>query len=323
MPTRPPDAAPGLADPLADSVGDDVRGLVEGWRHRLAVERNCSAHTVAAYSRDMADFLGFLSEHTGATVTQATLAAVSVSDLRAWLARRTARGMAKTSVARGLSVVRGFFRHLERQGVCKNTSAAVLRGPRLPVTTPKALAPDDAVAALETAEAMADQDWIGLRDTALLTLLYGCGLRIGEALALNAGDRPADGRVRVLGKGGKVRQVPVLPVVEQAVAAYLDACPYPASEDAPLFRGARGGRLQPAVAQKAMRLVRAALGLPEHATPHALRHSFATHLLAGGGDLRTIQELLGHASLAATQRYTAVDMAQLRKVYDAAHPRAR
>ncbi|MEZ5669940.1 MAG: tyrosine recombinase XerC [Alphaproteobacteria bacterium] len=308
---------------LVPWLAADVRDALGAWLQWLAAERRASAHTVAAYRRDLMGFTRFVAEHCGGSVDFASLAGLRAADLRAWLAARHGDGRAKTSTARALSVVRSFYRHLRRRHGVENAAVATIRSPRLPVTAPRPLNEADARAAIDLAAALPDREWIGLRDAALATLLYGCGLRIGEALALDGRDRPAGGLLRVMGKGGKERQVPVLPVVTEALAAYEAACPFPLTAGAPLFRGARGGRLQPAVAQKAMRLVRGALGLPASATPHALRHSFATHLLAGGGDLRTIQELLGHASLAATQRYTAVDESRLRAVYDAAHPRAR
>ena len=304
-------------------VDRDLQNAIEDWQQWLRSERQYSDHSCKAYQRDLSAFTGFLASHLGKKIDIEALATLTTADLRAWLAARHAEGLAKTSTARSLSVVRTFYRFLRRRHGIGNGAIAAIRGPRLPVTTPRPLNEADAQAAIDMAGALPEEDWIGKRDMALVTLLYGCGLRIGEALALNGADRPQGDLIRVLGKGGKERQVPVLPVVRDALAAYEAACPYALTADQPLFRGAKGKRLQPAVAQRAMRLVRTALGLPASATPHALRHSFATHLLAGGGDLRTIQELLGHASLAATQRYTAVDQTRLRAVFDAAHPRAR
>ena len=244
-------------------------------------------------------------------------------DFRAWLARRQADGLSRASTARALAALRGLFRRLDRRGLAHNAAIGVLRTPRLPRGIPKALAEDEA---RDVIDAVGDADtapWVIKRDMAMFTLLYGCGLRIGEALALDCHQAPRGDAFAVTGKGNKQRLVPVLPAVHQAIADYLAAVPFAGETDAPLFVGVRGKRLDPAIAQLQMRKLRALMGLPESATPHALRHSFATHLLAGGGDLRTIQELLGHASLATTQRYTAVDEARLKAVYRDAHPRAR
>ncbi len=300
-----------------------MRGIILDWQQWLRVERQYSPHTCDAYARDLTSFTRFIADHLGSEVDIEAFGTLRPADLRAWLAARHAQGKAKTSSARALSVVRSFFRFLRRRHGISNSAVAAIRSPRLPQTAPRPLNEADARAVIDLSAAMPEQPWVAARDAALVSLLYGCGLRIGEALALDGGDRPHAGLLRVRGKGGKERQVPVLSVVEQALDAYLAACPYPVERSAPLFRGVKGGRLQPAVAQRAMRLVRDAMGLPATATPHALRHSFATHLLSGGGDLRTIQELLGHASLAATQRYTAVDQSRLRAVYDSAHPRQR
>jgi integrase/recombinase XerC len=297
--------------------------IVQDWMRWLQVEKQYSVHSCDSYQRDLIAFTRFLAAHLGTALDLAAFETLRPADLRAWLAARHAKGLAKTSTARALSVVRGFFRFLRRRHGIGNSAIAAIRGPRLPQTAPRPLSETDARAVIDLSAALPEEPWIAARDAALVSLLYGCGLRIGEALALDGGDLPREGLVRVRGKGGKERQVPVLAVVAEAVDAYVAVCPYPLERDAPLFRGAKGKRLQPAVAQRAMRQVREAMGLPATATPHALRHSFATHLLAGGGDLRTIQELLGHASLAATQRYTAVDQSRLRAVYDAAHPRAR
>ncbi len=251
----------------------------------------------------------------------ATLSALAPSDFRAYLAHRAAR-VERSSVGRGLSVVRGFVRFLERRGLASSPALAVLRAPKLPRAVPKPLSIPDAVEIIEAPADVATDAWQARRDIAVLTLLYGCGLRISEALGLPRAAAPLGEQITITGKGNKQRLVPVLPAVRQAVADYLAACPYPLPPDGPLFIGARGGPLSPRVVQRQMETLRRALGLPETATPHALRHSFATHLLAGGGDLRAIQELLGHASLSTTQRYTSVDSARLLAVYDAAHPRA-
>jgi len=288
----------------------------------LLRERRAAALTVAAYRTDLSGFVGFLTEHLGQEPSLADLAAIGQPDLRAWLARQAGAGTTNATRARHLSAVRSFFEYLARHHAVTNPSPSLLGRPRVRAPAPRALT---AVQATELVGQIgaehADPRWQA-RDTALFTLLYGAGLRIAEALSLDVGAvGPAAGTgLRVLGKGSKERIVPQLPAVQEALAAWLRLHPS-AARDAPLFIGARGARLDPAVARKTMRDYRRASGLPEHASPHALRHSFATHLLAGGADLRSIQELLGHASLSTTQRYTAVDAAGLRDVWSRAHPR--
>lgn len=301
-------------DALVESVG--------AWLDWLESERRAAAHTIAAYRDDAGRFIAFLAAHHGAAPSLAMLAGLTPADFRAYLAARRGDGVAGVSNARALSALRGLFRWLDRNGVVRNHALQQIRSPRLPRPAPRPLSADDAGALLDDA---GDEraPWIAARDTALFTLLYGCGLRIGEALALARGVLPLGETLRVLGKGGKERIVPVLPAVRAAIDAYIAACPYPGGRKDPLFLGARGGRLNPGVVQKRVRTLRARLGLPDTATPHKLRHSFATHLLAGGGDLRAIQELLGHASLSTTQRYAEVDEAALLAAYGRAHPRAR
>lgn len=317
---RAPLAHPGgIASP---SAAPDVARAIGDWQAWLSVERRVSPHTFAAYARDLVEFLAFVAGHRGEAASLAVLAALEAADFRAWLADRAGRSLARTSTARAMSVVRSFFRFLDRTGRARNAAIGAMRAPRLPRSVPKPLVAADALALLATADDHATA-WIGLRDTALFTLLYGAGLRIDEALSLNQADAPRGESMVVVGKGRKSRVVPLLPVVVETVAAYRAACPLRPGPDGPLFLGARGGRLAAGVVQRRMRGLRAVLGLPETATPHALRHSFATHLLAGGGDLRTIQELLGHASLSTTQRYTGVDTARLLDVYEKAHPRAK
>ncbi|WP_420402810.1 tyrosine recombinase XerC [Nisaea sp.] len=301
----------------------DLPGAVAAWRLWLASEKRASAHTTGAYERDLEGFLDFLRDHLGQPPEIADLAALRTADFRAWLARRASGGYAKTSTARALSVVRGFFRFLERRDVLSNAAIFAIRGPRIPASVPKALTVPEAADALEAVGELAAEPWIAARDVALVSLLYGAGLRIGEALALNRDDVPKGDTLAVTGKGNKQRIVPILPAVRSAIEDYLARCPYRGGPEDPLFLGARGKRLQAGVAQRTMRLARGWLALPETATPHALRHSFATHLLAGGGDLRAIQELLGHASLATTQRYTSVDAERLMDVHRRAHPRDR
>ncbi len=302
-------------------------GLVEAldrWRRWLADERRLSPHTLDGYSRDIAAFLTFLTGHLGQVTGLSDLADLKPGDVRAYLASRHREGLAKTSQARGLSALKSLFRFLDRQGLVHNAVFGVVRAPRLPISVPKPLGVEEALETLAAAGDIQSQPWMAARDIALFSLLYGCGLRLGEALSLTRGTAPVKGEsMTITGKGRKQRLVPLLPAVTEAVADYLAQCPYAGGKDEPLFVGARGGPLNPGVVQRQMRRLRPVLGLPDSATPHALRHSFATHLLAGGGDLRTIQELLGHASLSTTQRYTAVDGAALAAVYDKAHPRAR
>ncbi len=289
----------------------------------LRDERRASAHTVEAYEQDIGAFLGFLTQHLGAEPALSDLEGLREADLRAWLADQARAGQGNRTRARHLTAVRSFFRFLGRRHGLKNLSAKLVGSPRARPPVPRALPPPQARAVAEDIGEVASRPAVQARDTALFTLLYGCGLRIAEALALNVGDAPVAGRpLRVLGKGSKERLVPVLPAVAEAVAGWLALHPRAGDPASPLFLGARGKRLDPAVAQRTLRAFRRLAGLPEHATPHALRHSFATHLLAGGADLRSIQDLLGHVSLSTTQRYTAVDQAGLLKVWRETHPRS-
>lgn len=316
-------APPAPLPPARFAAAEDLSAAIARWCDWLETERRVSPHTLAAYGRDLASFLEFLTEHRGGIPDLASLTGLLPADFRAWLARRAADAIGRGSNARALSTLRNFFRFLERRGLAKNTALIAVKSPKLPKPVPKALTAAEAQTALDGVAGMEREAWVAKRDLAILTLLYGAGLRIGEALSLRRLDAPAAGAtLSVTGKGNKTRLVPILPAVADAIAAYVAACPRPLSKEGPLFVGARGGPLHPRLVQGAMARLRAALGLPEHATPHALRHSFATHLLAGGGDLRSIQELLGHASLSTTQRYTKVDAARLLAVYDEAHPRA-
>ena len=309
--------------PLARfSAGDDLRAAIGIWAAWLSGERRASAHTVAAYGRDLAFFLDFLTEHLGEVPRLAAINGLKPSDFRAFLARRAQDGIERASLARGLSVLRGFLKFLQRRGLAETTALAALRSPKLPHSVPKPLTIEDAAGSLDAATEVAAKEWEGKRDTAILALLYGCGLRLSEALGLTRGEAPLREMLAITGKGGKQRLLPVLPAVRQAIADYLAVCPHQPAKDGPLFVGARGGPLNPRIAQRQMAALRGFLGLPETATPHALRHSFATHLLGAGGDLRAIQELLGHASLSTTQRYTSVETTRLLAIYDAAHPRA-
>ena len=304
-------------------INAPLRKAVTAWLVWLSCERRYSTHTISAYTRDLTTFFDFISAHLGGSVTLANLSNLRAADFRSFLAARWNDGLGATSLARGLSVVRGFYRYLDVHGLAHNPALASVRTPKQPHSVPKALSISDAKSVVNGVLDDTGEAWVGLRDAAVLLLAYGCGLRISEALGLNRGDVPLGRTLVITGKGSKQRMVPVLPAVHEAVDAYLSRVPFGLKPASPLFVGVRGKRLNAGVVQTKMRSVRRVLGLPDTATPHALRHSFATHLLAGGGDLRTIQELLGHASLSTTQRYTEVDGARLMEVYDSAHPRAR
>ena len=300
-------------------TGFEARAAFLAWMEK---ERRASPHTLAAYGADLTDLLQFLARHHGAEADLASLNELRPADLRAFLAARAAAGAGNATRARQLSAVRAFLRFLSRHHGIRPDAIAGLRGPRLKPPAPRALREAEARDVAAHTGDVENTVGLALRDTALFTLLYGCGLRISEALSLNVRDAPTAGTgLRVLGKGGKQRVVPVLPAVAEAIAAYLSSRGG-ATPDAPLFVGARGDRLNAAVAQRALQTYRRLAGLPEHATPHALRHSFATHLLGAGADLRAIQELLGHASLSTTQRYTSVDAVGLLATWQKAHPRS-
>jgi integrase/recombinase XerC len=304
----------------------DLKRAVEAWLTYLEIERQLSANTSEAYARDISQFLSFLAGHLNRLPTLSHLKALAARDVRAFLASRRAQGVGSRSLSRTLSALRMFFRFLERRGLGKNDAVRAVALPKLPHSVPKPLTAPKARALVESADIAAPDapEWITARDTAVLALLYGSGLRISEALSLARKDAPIKGRdmLRVTGKGSKTRVVPVLPIVREAVERYLALYPLKLGSDDPLFVGARGKQLSPRIIQLRIARGRAALGLPDTATPHALRHSFATHLLGAGADLRAIQELLGHASLSTTQGYTEVDRAHLLKAYDKAHPRA-
>ncbi len=293
------------------------------WLSALAEERRLSGNTLEAYERDTRQFLAFLTGHLAAPARLKDIGNLRPADLRGFLAARRRDGAGARTLGRGLAGLRSFLRHLERKGLVNAAGAAAIRSPKQPKSLPKPLTDSQALAVVDTGAQLSEEPWISVRNAAVLTLLYGCGLRISEALALTPDDfASTSGALRITGKGGKTRIVPLLAAARTGVEDYLRLCPFPLAKDGPLFRGARGGPLQPAIIQREMQKLRGALGLPDSATPHALRHSFATHLLAGGGDLRTIQELLGHASLSTTQVYTGVDSARLLEIYDRAHPRA-
>lgn len=290
----------------------------------LRGERRLSEKTVEAYQRDISGFFGFLTTHLGKSLDLKDLKHLTTSDFRSYLAQKRSgpNGLSSASIARHLSALRTYFRYIERRWDIKNDAIGLIKGPKAKKRLPK---PISVVASKELLDATTTSDkrpWVAARDTAVLTLLYGAGLRISEALSLTTNDYPLGESLRMTGKGDKTRLVPILPVVAEAVSVYMDLCPFALEAGSPLFRGIKGGKLGPKAIQDKIRLLRAALGLPETTTPHALRHSFATHLLAGGGDLRTIQELLGHASLSTTQVYTDVDAQSLMNTHAAAHPRA-
>lgn len=288
----------------------------------MRIEKQVSKHTLRAYTSDVTHFVEFLAHHLGKAPGLNDLSDTGIKDFRAWMARKTMDGASNASRARSLSGIKNLLKFLDRRGIMHNAAIKVVRTPKLPHKLPRPLFEKQALDVLENAGLFSKEDWVAMRDRALFTLLYGCGLRIDEALSLNISNLPKDGFLRVIGKGQKERQVPVISVVDEAIAQYLEICPYPETLGRPIFVGVRGGRLNQGAAQKAMRDLRKVLGLPDNATPHALRHSFATHLLQNGANLREIQELLGHASISSTQRYTEINAEELMRIYRKAHPRA-
>lgn len=304
------------------AISPQLRDALANWGQQLSGVHGKAALTVRAYTADVASFLNFLSLHRGGTEGLAAIAALPQTDLRAWMAHERARGVSARSLARGLSAVKNFTAWVSDRSGTDATTVLAARAPKYKRKLPRPLSEDAAQDMIETVTAQASEDWVAARDRAVVTLLYGCGLRISEALGLTGAESPLPEVLRITGKGNKTRLVPVLPVARQAVAEYVRLCPYDLSADGPLFRGLRGGALNPRLIALVMEKARMQLGLPATATPHAMRHSFATHLLSAGGDLRAIQELLGHASLSTTQAYTAVDAARLMEVYEKAHPRA-
>jgi len=308
---------------FAFALAPDAAAAVRSWLASLKTERRMAAKTLEAYSRDICQFAAFLREHLGAPATIADIEQLSVADFRAFLARRRKEGVQSRSLARQMSAIRSLFRHAERRGLFRNSALSALRSPKLPHGLPKPLNVEQALrlTGTEVHDGADVPAWIAARDRAVLMLLYGCGLRISEVLELTARQASAD-PLTIVGKGGKMRIVPILAQARAALTNYLDLCPFATSDREPLFRGARGGPLNARIVQLLIERLRGSLGLPNTATPHALRHSFATHLLGGGADLRVIQELLGHASLSTTQVYTEVDRAHLIEQYRKAHPRA-
>ncbi|HVE04381.1 MAG TPA: tyrosine recombinase XerC [Rhizomicrobium sp.] len=298
-----------------------AQDLKKLWLASLAHERRASAHTLRAYGDDAERFLRFLHGHLGGVATEKSLARLSPADIRAFITVRRSEGLGAKGVQRALAAVRSFFRYLARENILENAAARNVRTPRIRRGLPRPLSETDAARAIEQAGEH-DVEWLGARDVALLTLLYGAGLRISEALSLKRGDVPLPATLTILGKGGKERVVPLLAVVRQAIDSYEKLIPFAGAKGSALFLSRRGKAMSPREAQLLMARLRGALGLSERATPHAMRHSFATHLLSNGGDLRSVQELLGHASLSTTQTYTQIDSKKLRDVYEKAHPRS-
>lgn len=301
----------------------DILSARSKWLAALSQTRRMADLTVEAYERDTRQFFYFLVEHLGEQPSLKNLCDLRVADFRSFMAYRRNHGAGARSLGRGMAGLRSFFSYLERQGLADIPAARIVRSPKQPKSLPKPLSVDDALHLVDEKTQLEEEPWIAARNAAVLTLLYGCGLRISEALALTPNDflDPTANSIYITGKGGKMRMVPLMKVVHDAINDYCKSCPYILPKDQPLFRGARGGKLQPAIIQRSIQSLRASLGLPATVTPHALRHSFATHLLSRGGDLRTIQELLGHASLSTTQIYTGVDTDRLLDIYEKAHPR--
>lgn len=307
---------------MSITLSPAARDALEGWLAASRALKGTAENTLTAYRGDVVDFIVFMTEYKGEAQGLAPLARIGVPDMRAWMAQTRSSGASARSLARKLSAVKSFYRWLaEREGF-EPTAVLSTRAPKFQKKLPRPLNEDAARAMIETVGQQSQKDWVGARDMAVVTLLYGCGLRISEALGLTGRDLPLGETLRIIGKGGKERIVPVLPIARQAVARYAEVCPFDMEPDAPVFRGVRGGALNARLVQKVTEQARMQLGLPATATPHAMRHSFATHLLSAGGDLRAIQELLGHASLSTTQAYTSVDTVHLMKVYEAAHPKA-
>ncbi|MGV8833181.1 MAG: tyrosine recombinase XerC [Devosia sp.] len=304
----------------AFATDDFIRARIAAWQRELGSVRRLAANTLQAYGRDLDQFLQFLATHTGGPVSLNTLKDLRGTDVRAFMAQRRNESLGSRSLARVLSALKSFFRFMEREGVMATEALNVIRTPKLPKSLPKALTVIEARDTISTTAEMEERPWVAARDMAVLSLCYGAGLRIAEALALTRADLEAE-VLRVTGKGGKTRMVPLIAPVRRAIDLYIELCPFKSWPEEPLFRGVKGGVLSPRLIQLRVAQLRGALGLPPSATPHALRHSFATHLLGKGGDLRAIQELLGHASLSSTQIYTAVDTDRLLDSYRKAHPR--
>ena len=309
-------------NPFESTATEKVCQIIQKWQEYLISERRLSLLTAESYLEDLKEFFTFLLDAQGKEIDLKDLENLTITDFRSFLAWRTEHKISKASIARGVSALKNFFRFLMREGLVQNKAIMAVRSARPNKILPHPLSADQAKKFLKIARSMQKESWQGERDVALFTLMYGAGLRIAEALSLNVGDIPLNSdAMTITGKGNKQRLIPLLPAVCQAVKKYLDVHPCP-TPDTPLFIGARGDRINPGVVQRTVRKIRYAMGLPDTVTPHALRHSFATHLLQGGGDLRTVQELLGHSSLSATQRYTEITLQDLDRVYNKAHPRA-
>ena len=302
-------------------ISSALRAALQSWLEAQSALKGLSDNTLSAYHTDVVGFMAFMTLHSGARSGLAALARISVSDMRAWMASQRAQQIAPRSLARKLSAVKNFYVWLAAREGFEPTAVLSLQTPKFQAKLPRPLSEEAARAVVDTVEMQSLESWVGARDVAVVTLLYGAGLRISEALGLRRSDAPLPDVLKIVGKGGKERLVPILEAARTAVDIYLRLCPHPATDAAPLFLGVRGGALSPRLIQKAMQQTRHQLGLPSTATPHALRHSFATHLLSAGGDLRAIQELLGHSSLSTTQNYTAVDTDRLLEVYKNAHPK--
>lgn len=309
-----------IKNDILECCASDLSKALLDWQAWLKVEKNVSKHTLRAYTGDLSMFVSFLAKHKARAVSIADVSGASLNEFRSWMSRQTMDGRANSSRARTLSGLKNFLSWMDKQGIAHNAAIKTVRTPKLPRKLPRPLHQNQAFNILNDT---GDGHWVSLRDRALFTLLYGCGLRIDEALSLDIVHLPRDGFLRVMGKGRKERQVPILSLVVDAIDKYRAACPYAEDGTRPLFVGEKNGkRLHQGVAQKAMRDLRRELSLPETATPHALRHSFATHLLQNGANLREIQELLGHASLSTTQRYTDINAEEMLAIYRKAHPRA-
>lgn len=295
--------------------------LLQEWLDRLRGVTGASEKTVSAYQKDVSDFLGFLTMHLGGDVGKEALANISVSDMRAWMAHERQRGLSARSLARALSAVKSFYRWLSENHNIEAAAVSATRSPRAKKRLPRPIDENAAKSLLDLIEVQSNSPWVASRDVAVVTLLYACGMRISEALSLKYSDYPLSDNISIVGKGKKQRIIPVLPIARRAIEEYVNLCPHSFIPESPLFLGVRGGKLNPRIIQKAVENARLQLGLPATTTPHAMRHSFATHLLQAGGDLRTIQELLGHASLSTTQSYTGVDQARLMDVYEKSFPR--
>lgn len=309
------------------TVLKNLKNTIESWKIWLALEKKVSNHTINAYHLDLENFLVFLTNHLGHTPNLSSYKKLQHSDYRSYLAKRSSEGISETSIARSMSTLRNFSRFLKLNGFIANETIKSVRTPKLPHSIPKAIQSHEALAVINSAGALHGIKWLINRDKAIMMLLYGCGLRVGELVSLNANNFSIDQNktiiIKVLGKGNKERIIPVLQIISNAIKKYKTSCPMFIKDTGPLFIGKQGRRINAGVIQREMRRIRRDLGLKESTTPHALRHSFATHLLSEGGDLRTIQELLGHSSLSTTQRYTEIDETKLIEVYKTAHPRAQ